>query len=208
MYIGLILGVALAENPPEKETTVVDKPTKHQIMISSMQWNSDGYSELGADRLNTPRISYAYRLTPNIAVTAGWSYGRIETSWSDYDYNTFQSGFDHHMLNLGARYQYPLASWLEAYVGLDGLAGYGGMLFTDDLRSDDPLTTNNSSAMNFGGVGTLGILARMSISKDVPELLLGFSFGYALQTPMEFSNSIGELQMTGNFSQFSVGAAF
>ena len=224
MFTVLILGIALAEEPKSAKEVKTEKPAdsaaakvekpvvvvpqKYELMISNMQRNARGYEALGEEHLNTVQVSFAYRLTPEIAATTSWSLGRLETDWFNDDRDTFQSGFDHHMVTLGARYQRAIAPWFDVYLGAEGLVGYGGLSFVDDLDSDDPLTINNSSAINVGGLGTLGGRAYLSILKDIPTLTLGFAVGYSVQTPMKLSNSIGELRMTGNFTQFSIGASF
>ena len=201
MFFILTLASALAEEPQK------------ELMISSETIEASGYTDLGADALSSAQLSFAYRIMPEISAVASWSMGRIDTSYSISEGSTdrwsfFESRLDRQQLMLGGRYAKPLASWLRAYGQIGATVAYNGLLFQDNIESDDPLTKQSSSAVNFGGIVGVGFLGSLQIKEDLPLLLFSFELGYSLQSEAQLSENIGALDLSGRYSRFGIGIAF
>ena len=201
MFVMLTLASALA-GEPQKE-----------ILFSTGTSESTGYTSLGVDEFSELQLSFAYRIKPDVAAVAAWSMGTIETNYSisvenAERWNVFQSRFDRHQLMLGGRYDLPVASWLRFYGQLGATAAYNTLLFQDDIESDDPITKQTSSSIQFGGTAGFGFLGGLEIQENLPVLLFSFELGYSLQSQALLSENIGTFDLSGRYTRLGVGFAF
>jgi len=198
------------------------EPNK-EIQISTTQTNANAVEVLGADQLSGIELSFVYGLSDALGIGVSYNYGQIITNHSvganngyydEYDdyyyepeFDQFESDFTQHQLQLGPRYSYGFRDWLSLYGKAEGVVSYSSVYATPSLEDKNPNPEITGSAVSFGGIVAGGVTGSLSLGKDVPTLLLSFEIGYGLQSPAQYQ-SIGDLDLSGGYSAFGLGARF
>jgi hypothetical protein len=108
---------------------------------------------------------------------------------------------------VGPRYRHSFNEWGSVYAKLEGIMALTTLDLSTSLSEEDPISQTKTMSPSFGGSLALGAMGSIVLQEKMPDLLMSFEFGYALQSSASYEK-IGSLDLSGLYSSLGVGLRF
>lgn len=165
------------------------------------------FSESG--HLPTQGLRLGWALHDRIALVGGWHRGARGMTLGDEagSQSDFVAAFCAHTLGVGAKADWPLASWFAPYATAQATGLLGTVRLDDDPEDDDNLNQLSHTAFAPGAMATAGLEFRLPLREDALAAATSFELGYAWFAPLSY-DALGSLAFRGLVLRWGLGARF